>query len=152
MSEFITVRIPRSLYEKIQELKKRYSIQEDWQLILEAISLYESFKSNRKLHREIVKQIPRLDKASWYSYKFAKSVALFLENPSDENFTQLLKRITELSDRIFGSKVPLLQELEQLVISYKNNPSVRLKIEINDVSKLIISEIIVKMLFEEEKK
>lgn len=155
MNEFVTIKIPKSLYERIQDLKKRYSIQEDWQLILEAINLYEVFKSSKKPKKEILKELPRLDKASWYVYKFAKSVSLFLEDPNNENFAYLNKRINELIERIFGrgSEISLtyLKELEELITEYKKVKSTRLKIEINELAKLIISEIIVKMLFEEEK-
>jgi len=142
--EYVNVRIPKALKEKIDELAQKKNVAM-WKIILEAVSLYENLEKKPKKKKEL----PRLDKCAWYIYKFSKSVSLFLENPDDENWWQLDQRIAELRTRIFGRDTEWLQMLDQLAVQYKKNPSTRLKIEINDVAKMIISEIILKMLFEE---
>ena len=143
--EYTTITVPVSLKEKIATIADRKKVAM-WRVINEAMSFYETIQRKPKEKA----RLSELDKCSWYVFKFVKSVSLFQENPTKQNWLYLQDRIEELASRIFGKKIPELDVLAKLCKRYMENPSRELKIEINETAKVIVSKIITKMLFCEE--
>jgi len=140
-----SIKVPESLYNKILELAEKLR-KPKYAVILDALSFYENII--RKPYRK--RDLPRLDKASWYIFKLANSVGAFKENFNLENYQKLLKTLTQINERL-GVDTSLLDSiLVKLDPRKRKNLTTDDKIEINDATKLIISDIIVKLLLEEK--
>jgi len=140
------IKVPVELRDRIEKLTKKLGERSYWRTILRAIELLETTIRRPKEK----KQLPRLDKCSWYIYKFVRSVSEFILDPSDEKFSLLKERIEELKERVFGGENEYLDLLMKVAKDYKSSKGKNALIEINETAKMIISEIIVKFLFEEE--
>jgi len=142
--KYTTIRVPVELKDRLTEIanKKKVAV---WKIILEALTFYE--QTEKKIEKG--NSIPRLDKCSWYIYKFARSLGAFLDNPNEENLRYVKERIRELRERIFNGRHELLEILSKLIEEYRSTKSTRTKIEINDVAKVIISDIIVNTIFKQ---
>ena len=144
-TKWISIKVPEPLYNKIKEIAET-SGRHLYQVIEEAMTFYIN-NWRRVRHKD---GIPRLDKCAWYVFKLAQSVGAFKENPSLENYQKLLKTIFQIKERI-GVDTSLLEHVvDKLNPRNRKEISVDEKIELNDVTKLVISDIIVKLLFEEE--
>ena len=135
------IRVPTEVHEKLMELSKKLNVPL-WKVIMEAITFYEQVIRKPKVRRSL----PRLDKASWYAFKISQSVGAFKENPSKQNFEYLQRTCQQIEERI-GVDCDLVLKMAE---EYMQTKSVSAKIELNDVTKLVVADIIVKMLFGEE--
>lgn len=145
MRKYTTITVPTELKNKIEQLARKKGYSALWRVINDALTFYENIEKKPKLK----KNLSEIDKCAWYIYKFSKSVSLFLENPTDENYLKLRERIyQDLSGRIFGKTTEDLFLLDKLITQYKKIPSKDLKIQINDLTKKIIVDIITTFLSE----
>lgn len=126
------VRVPKELHDRISTLADREGVAK-WKIVSRALTFLESWRRAGN-----VKKLPRFDKACWYIYKLASSVGIFKEVPSDDNYQKLLKTISQIEERL-GIDCSLLKKA---VEDYKRRPTVSNKIELNDVTKLVIGDII----------
>jgi len=140
-----SIKIPEPLYNKIIDIAKT-SDRYIYQVIEEAFTFY--INQWRRTRRK--EGIPRLDKCAWYVYKLAQSIGAFKENPTIENYNKLIKTIDQISERLLVDTSLLRHVLERLHPRKTKKLTTDDKIELNDVAKLVISDIIVKLLFEEE--
>jgi len=145
-----TIRIPKDLFQKIKTLKERLGESANWKVVLRAVELLDA--TIRKPKEK--KKLPRLDKCSWYIYKFVRSISEFLILQDTQSLQRVEERIAELRERVFNGENEYLNLLVKLLEQYKSTRSESKKrsilIEINETAKMIISDIIVKFMFEEE--
>jgi len=143
--KFKSVKVPYYLHDRIKELAQRYN-RKMYAIVADALSIYENYL--KKPYRK--SELPRLDKASWYVFKLGRSVGAFKENPTKENGEKLLNTLDQIEERL-GVKTDLLRGIIKKLI---NKPKIRIdtdtSIEINDATKLIIADILNKLLFKEE--
>jgi len=140
--KYTTVIVPVELAQKLSELSTKKGIA-IWRLIHEAITFYETLEAKPKKKNEL----PELNKYSWYIYKLSKSVSLFLENPSRNNYVKLRRRLYEdLVERIFGRIIPEIELLDKLAQQYMVSKSTQLKVQINDTTRSLIEKIILKLV------
>ena len=138
-----TIRIPMEVRERIKELGSKTG-KVTWEVILEAVTLYESF-----IKRPSVRQsMPNIDKLSWYITKVATSFGAFKENPSEENFQYLVKRVEELKDRL-GVDAELLLRMAEYYRSAKDEElKKKIRIDLNAAFKQVVKDLIVSTVFE----
>ena len=142
-SKWSTIRIPMEVRERIKELGGKTG-KVTWEVILEAVTLYESF-----IKRPSVRQsMPNIDKLSWYITKVATSFGAFKENPSEENFQYLVKRVEELKDRL-GVDAELLLRMAEYYRSAKDEElKKKIRIDLNAAFKQVVKDLIVSTVFE----
>jgi len=142
---FKSLRVPYYIHEKVKDLSQRYG-KKMYTIVEEALATYVNYL--KKPYRK--SELPKLDKCSWYVYKLGRSVGAFKENPTEENARKLLNTLEQIEERI-GVSTAMLRGIVEKLVSRKNiRIDTDTSIEINDTTKLIISDIIYKMLFEEE--
>ncbi len=95
MVEWTTIRIPKELKEKIEDLSRKKNVAY-WKVIQEAISWYQSTVIETR-NREL---IPDIDKVSWYIVKLSYSVSKLRDNPTDDNFQWLEKTVMQIKERL----------------------------------------------------
>jgi len=138
-----TIRVPMEVRERIKELGDKTG-KVTWEVILEAVTFYESF-----IKRPSVRQsMPNIDKLSWYITKVATSFGAFKENPSEENFQYLVKRVEELKDRL-GVDAELLLRMAEYYRSAKDEElKKKIRIDLNAAFKQVVKDLIVSTVFE----
>lgn len=143
MRKWKTIRVPEEVHERITYLKEKTG-KVTWEVILEAISFYEGF-----LKRPSVRtSTSNLDKLSWYITKLATSFGAFKENPTEENYQYLMKRVQELKDR-FGIEADILIRMADYYRSTKD-PELqkKVRIDLNSAFKQVVKELIIQLMFE----
>jgi len=141
--KWATIRIPAELKKELDEIIQGYEAHRGdayWRVIAKAIAHYKPMLS-RGLSR---KEVPRLDKAAWYSFKLASSIGALKENPSQQNLELFKTTCRQLEDRL-GLDLSLLRKAAE---DYVKHPSTQNKIELNDLTKLVIADIITKFILE----
>ena len=139
-----TIKVPEALYQRIRLLAEKTN-RHMYQVIEEGIIKVELYLKRPYRKREL----PRLDKCAWYVFKLANSVGAFKENPTVENWNRLMNTVSQVKERI-GVNTELLETVLQRLHPGKSKEITTAdKIELNDAVKLVIADIIVKMLFEE---
>ena len=81
MTERKLIKVPVTLHQKIYEIAK----EEDrpmWEVIKDAIETYELYKRRKKPRKDV----PTIDRISWYIIKLSMSVGAFKERPTIEHF------------------------------------------------------------------
>jgi len=142
--EWKSIKVPKPLYDKIVMLSKKTN-RHIYQIVEEGVNKVEFYL--KKPYRK--KELPRLDKCSWYIFKLGNSVGAFKENPTPENWNKLMNTITQIKERL-GVDTNLLEHIvKKLHPSRSREITVSDKIELNDAVKIVISDVIVKLLFEE---
>jgi len=134
------IRVPDELYERLKALAQQKKVP-IWKVILEALSCYENVEKKASG----LSKLPRLDKAAWYAYKLSASVGSFREKPTEGNLALLTQTAKQVEERL-GVKTDLLIKV---AAEYHKKPSTQNKIELNDTAKLVVGDIIAKMLFEQ---
>jgi len=137
--KYTTIKLPVSLHEKLKQLAE----EEGRKLYVLVEEMYNRYIQTRK-DKYRFKEYSRLDKASWYCYKLASSVGSFRENPSSDNYDKLMRTIEQVRTRL---KVDTSQ-LEDAVKKYYKLQDTDSLIYLNDSAKLVIGDIIVKLLLE----
>ena len=143
MAKWKTIRVPEELWHEIKALTHEYEAHRGdalWRVIAKALSHYKP-----ALHRGFKNaSIPRLDKAAWYAFKLASSVGALKENPGDSNLELLKTTCRQIEDRL-GISMQLVIKAAEV---YKKRPTTQNKVELNDVVKLAITDILTKLLVE----
>jgi len=134
------IRVPEELYNRLTKIAEEKDLP-IWKVIAEALSYYEHYTKKTKE----MQKLPRLDKASWYCYKLSASVGSLRENPTEENLTLLTKTCKQLEER-YGIDASLLVKV---ATEYQKSKSTKDKIELNEIAKLVVGDIICKFLFEQ---
>ena len=90
-------------------------------------------------------KLPRIDKASWYCYKFAQSVGQFKAKPDLRNFEMLLKTTYQVHDRL-GVAVDDMVHIMNRLRRREKNGVIPLDtadiIELNEAAKMIFNKVI----------
>ena len=141
--EWSTIRVPKEVKQRIDYLREK-SGKVTWEVINEAISFYEGF-----LKRPSVRtSTSNLDKLSWYITKIATSFGAFKENPTEENYRYLEKRVQELKDR-FGIEADILIRLADYYKRTKDDElRKKIRIDLNSAFKQVVKELIIQLMFE----
>mgnify|MGYP000400851031 CR=1 FL=1 len=147
MSEFkhkwTTIKVPRELKDRIDSLRHRTG-RVTWEVINEAVSFYEGFLRNPRVRANV----SDLDKLSWYITKLSTSFGAFKENPSDENYQYIVKRVEELKKR-YNIEADLLVRIADYYRRVKDEElRKKVRIDLNHAFKQTIKELIIQMLFE----
>lgn len=141
--KYKTITVPEEVYTKIFKISTQKKIS-NWQVIQEALNFYETIlKTPYKK-----KDLPRLDKASWYIWKLCKAVTIIEELNRKDDYNKVVEVLDQIDERIFEGKNENIKILKKLLEKYLQNPSKELKIEITTTTKLVIADIIIKLLFE----
>jgi len=138
--KYTTVKIPKYLHKKIKEASESTGMKQ-WALVEQAINLWLSV---RRL-KDKGKARTRLDRASWYVYKLAQSIGQLKARPTVDNLQQTFKTIEQIEKRL-NIDCKYLKEAIKWFIEKKDTESI---ISLNDETKLVIGDIIHKLLFEE---
>ncbi len=142
---FKSLRVPDYIHDQVKDLASRYG-RKMYTIVEEALATYVNYL--KKPYRK--SELPRLDKVAWYVYKVGRSVGAFKENPTKENGEKLLNTLSQIEERI-GVKTDMLKGIIMKLIK---KPKIKIdtdtSIEINDATKLLIADIIAKMLLKEE--
>jgi len=138
--KYTTVKIPKYLHEKIKEISESNGMKQ-WVLVEQAINLWLSI---RKLKNK-GKARSRVDRASWYAFKLAQSIGQLKANPTVENLQQTLRTIEQIEKRL-NVDCKYLKEAIKWFMEKKDTESI---ITLNDETKLVIADIIHKLLIEE---
>jgi len=141
--KWCTIRVPKELKDQLDEIAKNYEAHKNdayWRIIAKAVAHYKpSLQAGFKK-----KQIPRLDKAAWYAFKLASSIGALKENPTPQNLDLLKTTCQQLEDRL-GLDLSLLRKAAE---DFTKHPTTQNKIELNDLTKLVIADIITKFILE----
>ena len=143
MTEYKSISLPKPLYDKIFNLANKKKVA-NWQIIHEALNFYELLE--KRPYQK--KDLPRLDKASWYIWKVAKAIALIEEYPDESNVGRVLQVLDQVNERLFNNQNENIEILKKLIERYVKEKSKELKIEISTTVKMLIADIIVTLLFE----
>ncbi len=142
---FKSLRVPEYIHEKVRDLAQRYG-RKMYTIVEDALAIYVNYL--KKPYRK--SELPRIDKVSWYVYKLGRSVGAFKENPTKENAERLLNTLSQIEERL-EVKTDMLKGIIMKLIK---KPTIKIdtdtSIEINDATKMLIADIIAKMLFNEE--
>ena len=144
--EWKTIKVPKPVYEKIKYLKAKTKLHMG-QIVGKSVEMYEFYI--RKPYRK--KELAELDKASWYIYKLVVGIGAFKENPSRENFDRLMETIIQLKNRLKIDTGVLEHAVKRFYLPSRSGITKQDLIELASASKTVIANIIVKMLYEEEK-
>ena len=129
------IRVPRPLWAVIKEFAESEGVPM-WQVIQKAFAHY---LTNYRAH---FRDVSNLDKASWYAFKLSSSIGEFKANPSDENMQKLLKTVEQISTRLGIDTTALVGAIHR----YKERPTNKNRWALNDQAKLIVAQIIMKLL------
>jgi len=143
MARWTTIKVPVELREMVKHLSEKMG-KPQWQILTEAITFYEGFIRSPRVRTST----SNLDKLAWYITKLATSFGAFKENPSDENFEYLKKRVEELRERIGVEADLLLRVAEYYRSTTDESLRKKLRIDMNSIFKQIVKELIVQMMFE----
>ncbi|RLG76833.1 MAG: hypothetical protein DRO14_03235 [Thermoprotei archaeon] len=141
--EWSTIRIPKEVKNRIDDLRVRTGMV-TWEIINNAVSFYEEFLRKPSVRTSTT----NLDKLAWYITKLALAYGAFRENPCEEKYEMLVKRVEELKQR-FGIEADILVRMADYYKSAKD-PELQKKIAI-DFSmafKQVVKEIVIHFMFE----
>jgi len=145
--EWKSIKVPKPVHDKIVRLAQRTN-KYIYQVVEQGVQQVEILLKRPYKKREL----PRLDKCSWYIFKLSQSVGAFKENPTVGNWNRLMHTIEQIKERIGVDTEMLEHVVKKLHPSRIREITTSDKIELNDTTKLLIADIIVKMLFEEGEK
>jgi len=94
-SPWTTIRVRRELKNVIQEHATRLGIPMH-KFIAKSITFFVEQERKPKLKRDL----PLIDKVSWYITKLGMSVGRFKENPTEVNLEKLIETANEVSERM----------------------------------------------------
>ena len=141
--EWSTIRVPKEVKSRIDHLRSKTGMV-TWEVINNAISFYEEFLRKPSIRTSTT----NLDKLAWYVTKIALAYGAFRENPSDEKYEMLVKRVEELKQR-YGIEADILVRMADYYRKAKD-PELQKKIAI-DFSmafKQVVKEMIIHFMFE----
>lgn len=132
--KWTTIKIPKKVYGQIKDLREKYGVA-TWKLILQGINFYHD---SQRTHYPLPKS--SLSRMTWYIFKVASSEGIFRENPNEENLLKFLKTLDQIRERIGVDT----SGLEIIAKTYYEKPTTRNKIMMNDATRALIADIIVK--------
>jgi len=129
------IRVPWQLWAVIKQMASSDGVPM-WQFIQKAVTHY---LANYRAH---FKDVSGLDKASWYAFKLSSSVGEFKADPSDENLQRLLKTVEQVGTRLGINTDALVGAIHR----YKERPTKKNRWALNDQAKLVVAQIMMKLL------
>lgn len=138
--EWRTIKVPREFYIVLKTRAKSEGMSL-WKFINKTFSFYYSVYHDKFNPKDVDRARLNVQKISWYVYKLSQSIGAFKENPSDYNFNQLMSTINDVKKRL-GVNTDVL---EIAINQYKKKPSHQNKININESSRAVITDIIMKI-------
>jgi hypothetical protein len=134
------IKVPEETWHAIINIAKGENIA-SWKVIQRAWTFwYNAYRSH------YTKGVPRIDKASWYVFKFSSSIGEFKSRPNDRNLAYVMDNLN-----FFKTKLGLdTSAVELAVQQYKAKRTPKNKASLNDASKLLVSDIIAYFMKQEE--
>jgi len=129
------IRVPWPLWAVIKQFAQSENVPM-WQIVQKAFTHY---LTNYRAH---FKNVSNLDKAAWYAFKLSSSIGEFKANPSDENLQKLLKTVEQISTRLGIDTTALVGAIHR----YKERPNKKNRWAVNDQAKLVVAQILMKLL------
>jgi len=142
VTKWFTIRVPKEVKDLLDQLQNYADLQglPYWRIVSRALTYLKNMHQGGRKKSEI----PRLDKAAWYSLKLGIAVGALKAQPDQEKLERLKEVAFQLRDRL-GIDVDLLIKAAK---DYVDQPTTQRTIELSDVAKMIIGDIIVKFLFQ----
>ena len=140
-----SIKVPEPVYQKIVNLSLKLN-RHMYQIVEQAVDLLDLYR--RKPYKK--KELPRLDKCAWYIFKLANGIGTFKVKYDLEEWRKLMNTVEQIRTRLGIDTSELEHVLLRLKPEKDRHMSTSDRIELNDVAKMLIADIIVKMLFEEE--
>lgn len=141
-SRWTTIRIPVELRDQLKALSQKTG-KVYWEIIVETLSFYET-----QLRKPRIKEsLGNIEKSAWYITKLATSFGAFKENPNDENFTYLQKRVKELKDKLDIDASLLLRIAEYYRRTKDEELRRKIRIDLNMAFKQVVKDIMIKSLY-----
>ena len=129
------IRVPWQLWAVIRQMANSDGVPM-WQFVQKAVTHY---LANYRAH---FKDVSNLDKAAWYAFKLSSSIGEFKANPSDENLQMLLKTVEQVGNRLGIDVAALIGAIHR----YKEKPNKKNRWALNDQAKLVVAQIMMKLL------
>jgi len=141
--EWKSIKVPKPAYDKIKMLKQKTGLHMG-QVVTNAVEMYELIltKPWRK------KELPELDKLSWYIYKLVVGVGAYKENPTKENFARLMTTMEQIKKRLGVDTGVLEHAVKRIHPSRSPETTKQDLIEIAQACKNVIANMIAKTLME----
>ena len=140
--KWTTMRIPVELRDRIKALSQKTG-KVTWEVVLEGVSFLET-----QLRKPRIKEsLGNIEKSAWYITKLATSFGAFKENPNDENFTYLQKRVKELKDKLDIDALLLLRIAEYYRRTKDEELRRKIRIDLNMAFKQVVKDIMIKSLY-----
>ena len=133
------IKVPKELHSLIFTLARRQKTSA-WRVIQKALAYYTTIL--RSQHRAALP----LEKVSWYTFKISSSVGEFKARPTEKNLQFLEKTCRQIQERLGIDTSRVLFCAQQY---YKAQTS-KNRMALNDATKIVVSQIIQMVEFEEE--
>ena len=141
MTSWKLIKVPEHLHSKLFKIAKEKD-KAMWEIIEKALEVYEIYERKDKPKKEI----PVIDRISWYVIKLAMSVGAFKENPTIENYQQLEKTARQVKERL-GIETGEIIEIAKRY--FDEGDETEIKIELNMALKFVVMHMIDKYFFSE---
>jgi len=143
MKEWSTIRVPKEVKQRIDYIREKTG-KVTWEVINDAVSFYEVIIKNPKRKQEM----SNIEKVAWYITKMATAFGAFKENPTEENYQYIIKRVEEIKQR-FGVDASIIARIADYYRSIKDEEvRKKIRIDMNMAFKQVIKDIIITAFFE----
>ena len=143
-TKWTTVKLPVEIRDKIKRLAGRFGMSQ-WELVNWTLGFAESQLRKPK----IKKDLPALDKISWYAAKLGMAVGAFRENPTEDNLGNAERVCIQIMERLGVDTSSLIKVLHDYWEKRDKRESRGLKMEISMELKFVIMEMMYKHLIED---
>jgi len=141
MTTWKLIKVPAQTHSRLYNIAKEKD-KAMWEIIEKALDVYELYERKEKPKKEI----PVLDRISWYIIKLSMSVGAFKERPNVANFNQLKNTAVQVKERLGVDTDEIIEVAKQYL---DNGGETETKIELNMSLKFIVMKILDKYLFSE---
>jgi len=122
---------------KLREVADRLGLSPS-EVLVKALGLFDiRAPKSWKVHTEA------FDKAAYYAFKVSQSIAWFKREPTESNYSKLIKTLRQLSKR-YGVRIGSVSKLAE---KYKDTGSREVLIDLNMATKELIKEVFEKILW-----
>jgi len=137
--KWTTIKVPKEVAEKVRELRARTG-KASWQLVLEALSFYESALRSSKHFSTTT----NLDKLAYYIMKLVTSASYFKFETNEESYNKFMEVVKQVENRL-GVTCEEIEPTARKLLTKKNGKNIH---TFNMSIKTCIIRLIEKMLAE----
>lgn len=139
------IKIPKYVMMWIEDIKARTGLSEE-QIIIKALDHYYTLV--RLPHRK--KDLPRLDKVSWYIIKLVSALTYFKVNYTEQQKHRFMEVLNQIEERM-KVDCSVVKDILKNIRTRGGRMPTDVIIELTGAVKLVIADMIVTHLFNEEK-